>query len=162
MALEGLALTSWRNQTSYVSQDPFLFHDTVRRNLTWVRQDAREDDLWGALRLVGAEAMVRGMEQGLETVVGERGMLVSGGERQRLALARALLRNPRLLILDEATNAIDMGSEREILERLLALKSRPTIIMIAHRAESLDLCERILALEDGRFVENGAGVRGRA
>lgn len=154
--LRGAALTTWRNHISYVSQDPFLFHDTVRRNLLWAAPQASEDDMWSALYLAGADHFVRSMEHGLDTIVGERGTLVSGGERQRLALARAILRRPRLLVLDEATNAIDIASEHEILQRLVALKPRPTIVMIAHRIESVRLCERVLMLDAGRFVENGS------
>ncbi len=151
--LKGAALSAWRRQIAYVSQDPFLFHDTIRRNLVWAAADPKvkltEEDLWAALKLAGADTLVSRMEHGLETVVGERGTLVSGGERQRLALARAILRRPRLLILDEATNAIDISGERLLLKRLAALKPRPTIVMIAHRAESLDLCDRVLVLKDG-------------
>jgi len=151
--LRGGALSAWRRQISYVSQDPFLFHDTIRRNLIWAAADPTvkltEDDLWAALQLADADTLVRRMDHGLETVVGERGALVSGGERQRLALARALLRKPRLLILDEATNAVDVRGERLLLKRLIALKPRPTIVMIAHRAESLSLCDRVITLKDG-------------
>jgi len=151
--LRGGALSAWRRQISYVSQDPFLFHDTIRRNLVWAAADPTvkltEDDLWAALQLADADTLVRRMDHGLETVVGERGALVSGGERQRLALARALLRKPRLLILDEATNAVDVRGERLLLKRLIALKPRPTIVMIAHRAESLSLCDRVITLKDG-------------
>lgn len=148
--LDGAALASWRDRIAYVSQDAFLFHDTVRRNLAWVNRQASEDEMWDALTLVGAAELVRRMEAGLETVVGERGTLVSGGERQRLALARAILRHPRVLVLDEATSAIDVAGEREILERLRALMPRPTIVIIAHRAESLALCDRLLRFEAGR------------
>jgi ATP-binding cassette subfamily C protein len=150
--LDGATVTQWRNRISYVSQDPFLFHDTVRRNLLWANPGAREQELWDALRFADAENVVKRMERGMETVMGERGSLVSGGERQRLALARALLRKPRLLVLDEATNAIDIGSERDILERIAAMKSRPTVVMIAHRAESLNFCDRVLVLENGTFA----------
>ena len=108
--------------------------------------------MWRALDIAGAADLVRRMEVGLETVVGERGTLVSGGERQRLALARAVLRAPRVLILDEATSAIDAASERAILARLQALEPRPAIILIAHRAESLALCDRVLTFEDGRVA----------
>ena len=114
---------------------------------------ASEADIWHALALAGADALVRRMEHGLETVVGERGALVSGGERQRLALARAVLRKPRLLVMDEATSAIDVAGEREILEALRALDPRPTIVIIAHRAESLALCDRVIRIEDGRCIE---------
>jgi ATP-binding cassette subfamily C protein len=157
--LREAALNVWRNRVSYVSQDPFLFHDTVRRNLLWAAPQSSENDLWSALRLAGADQLVRRMAQGLDTIVGERGTLVSGGERQRLALARAILRMPRLLVLDEATNAIDIASEHEILQHLVALKPRPTIVMIAHRIESMSLCEHILILDAGRFVENGSAAK---
>jgi len=143
-ALEGGTLTGWRNRLSYVSQDPFLFHDTVRHNLGWRR--ASDDDMWFALDLTGAAATVRRMEGGLDAIVGERGIMISGGERQRIALARALLRRPRLLVLDEATSAIDSGSERAIFENLRNLKDRPTIIVIAHRIENLDRCDRVVNL----------------
>jgi ATP-binding cassette subfamily C protein len=129
-------------------------HDTIRSNLLWARPEADEADLWGALRDSGADELVRGMEDGLETVVGERGALLSGGERQRIALARALLRGPRLLVLDEATNAIDIEGERAILERLSSAPNRPTIVMIAHRQSSLDLCETLVQLQNGRIVSD--------
>jgi len=105
---------------------------------------------------------VRRMSQGLDSLVGERGALVSGGERQRIALARAVLRHPRLLVLDEATNAIDIPTERLMLERLAALTPTPTIVMIAHRPESLVLCRQILRLEEGRIVEPPIGAAAAA
>jgi len=151
--LDETMLASWRAQLSYISQDPFLFHDSVRRNLRWARPAASEPDMWDALTLAGADEIVRRMAGGLDAVVGERGSLVSGGERQRIALARALLRQPRLLVMDEATNAIDVDGERALLERLLAIRPRPTIVMIAHRAESLALCDDVLRMEDGRLLE---------
>jgi ATP-binding cassette subfamily C protein len=152
-ALEGRTLSAWRNSVSYVSQDPFLFHDSVRRNLLWARPGASEADLWEVLERSGAAGLVRRMPAGLDTLVGERGTLVSGGERQRIALARALLRQPSLILLDEATNAIDVEGERAILSELRAGPNRPTIIMVAHREESLALCERLIQLRDGRLAE---------
>jgi len=91
-------------------------------------------------------------------VVGERGGLLSGGERQRLCLARAMLRRPRLLVLDEATNAIDMEGEHALFERLLQARPRPTIIMIAHRLESLRHCERVLLFDGGRIILDGSNA----
>lgn len=154
--LRGELLWHWRERISYISQDSFLFHDTIRNNLLWAQPRASEDELWEALGLAGADALVRRMEQGLETVVGERGALLSGGERQRIALARALLRRPALLVLDEATSAVDPETERGILERILGFEPRPTILMVAHRDESLRLCSRIIRVEAGRLVAPGA------
>ena len=142
LPLEGRMLAGWRNELSYVSQDPFLFHDTVRRNLGGPQ--INEADMWSALELTGAAALVRAMEGGLDAIVGERGALISGGERQRIALARALLRNPRLLVLDEATSALDSRSEGAIFENLRAIENRPTIVVIAHRTENLDKCDRVI------------------
>lgn len=152
--LDAASLPLWRNTVAYVAQDAWLFHDTVRRNLCWSSPQASEDEIWEALRLTGADGLVRRMANGLDTTVGERGTLVSGGERQRLALARALLRRPRLLVLDEATGALDAASEHRIVEALRALAPRPTIVMIAHRTECFAGCDRVLRFEDGRLASS--------
>jgi len=152
-ALDDDVLAQWRDRVSYVSQDPYLVHDTLRRNLFWACPQASERDIWEALHIAGADALVREMAQGLDTMVGERGTLVSGGERQRIALARAILRKPALLVLDEATSAIDISGERMIIERLTAFSPRPTIVMIAHRSESLERCDRVIRLVDGVVSE---------
>jgi ATP-binding cassette, subfamily C, bacterial len=157
--LRGPLVKAWRNSVSYVTQDPFLFHDTIRRNFLWANPAADEAALWNVLRMVGAEELVRSTVYGLDTVVGERGSLLSGGERQRICLARAMLRRPRLLVLDEGTSGIDIEGESIVLERLLRQATpRPTIVMIAHRLESLRHCERVLVFEGGKVVSE-AGNR---
>ena len=152
------ALPSWRRQISYVGQDSYFFPDSVRRNLAWANPDAEETQLWDALRFVGAEPLVRQLPAGLDTMLGERGTFLSGGERQRLALARALIRSPRLLVLDEATNAIDLAGERVLIAALLDLRPRPTILMVAHRRETLQACDLLLVMEEGRLRPAGSAA----
>ena len=134
---------------AYVAQDSFLVHDTLRRNLTLNGPATDDAALHEVLALVGATTLVDSLPHGLDTIVAERGARLSGGERQRIALARALLRQPALLILDEATNAIDIAGERTILDTLAALPERPATVIVAHRAESLARCGRVLTLDRG-------------
>ena len=155
-ALSGALMASWREQVGYVPQDAFLFHDTVRANLLWARPAATADDLWSALRLAAAADFVATLPQGLDTVIGDRGVLVSGGERQRIALARALLRQPKLLILDEATSSLDYENERRIHEAIDNLRGRLTILVITHRLSSIRHADVIHVIELGRLVESGA------
>lgn len=146
----------WRKRIGYVPQDTFLFHDTVRANLLWARPDAAEEELSEALRLAAADSFVALLPQGLETVIGDRGVLLSGGERQRLALARALLRKPALLILDEATSALDSENEQRIQRAIEELHGRTTILVITHRLSTIRDADIIYVLEGGRLVESGS------
>ena len=139
----------------YVPQETFLFHDTIRQNLLWVRPGASEADLWHALEMAAADVFVSRLPEGLDTVIGDRGIQLSGGECQRLALARALLTKPSLLILDEATSSLDTENEKQIQAVLEQLKGQLTILVIAHRLSTLRPAERIIILNDGRIVEAG-------
>jgi ATP-binding cassette, subfamily C, bacterial len=152
--LRGAAATSWRDRVSYVVQDPYLFRDTIRRNFLWAKPQATDPEIWDALAVAAVDDFVAGLPGQLDTVLGERGTLISGGERQRLCLARAVLRRPFLFVLDEATSAIDVPAERKIIKAMLDLKPRPTIVMIAHRDQSLALCDRMLRLRNGRALSD--------
>jgi len=157
LRLDGAALTpdllpAWRRQVAAVPQDPFLFHDTIRANLLLAAPDAQEDALWSALEDAGAADFVRALPYGLDTVVGDRGASVSGGERQRIAIARALLRHPRLLILDEATSALDSGAETLVLRTLERLRGRLTILAVTHRDQTRAAADLVLELDGGRVV----------
>jgi ATP-binding cassette subfamily C protein len=149
-------LTAWRRHISYVSQETFLFHDTVRANLTWARADASDQELLQALRLAAADDFVAALPQGLDTVLGERGVLLSGGERQRLSLARAILRRPRILVLDEATSSLDSENELKIQHAIESLHQQMTIVVITHRLSTIRHADVIYVIENGRVVESGS------
>jgi ATP-binding cassette subfamily C protein len=158
--LRGAAAVWWRDRVSYVVQDPYLFRDTIRRNLLWANPQASDAEIWDALAIAGVDGFVSGLTAGLDTVLGERGTLISGGERQRLCLARAVLRRPFLFVLDEATSAIDVPAERKIIEAMLDLTPRPTIVMIAHRDQSLAHCDRMLRLQNGKAIADEPALTG--
>lgn len=146
----------WRERIGYVTQEVFLFHDTVRANLRWACPGASDDDLYRALRSAGAAELVSRLPRGLDTVLGDRGARLSWGERQRLALARALLRKPSLLILDEATSNLDPENEQWILRSVEELQGAMAILIISHRSPMVRGADVIHVLEGGRLVESGS------
>ena len=145
----------WRDQIGYVAADTFLFHDTIRANLKWARPEASEDEMLEALRQAAANDLMAGLRDGLDTIVGDRGILVSQGERQRLALARAFLRNPSMLILDEATNSLDSENEGRVLDAIERRRGEFTVVLIAHRLSTVRRADLIYVIEGGRVVESG-------
>jgi ATP-binding cassette, subfamily B, bacterial len=138
-----------------VSQDVFLFHGTVRENLVYGRPDATDAEVVRAAELAEADAFIRALPDGYDTVVGERGQKLSGGQRQRLSIARAILRDPAVLILDEATSAVDNDTEAAIQRSLARVARDRTTIVIAHRLSTVRHADRIHVLEDGEVVEAG-------
>jgi len=144
-----------RRSIGYVSQDPFLFHTTIRDNLLLGCPDASEDDIWEALKLAAADDFVRRLPDQLDTVVGDRGIRLSGGEKQRIVLARALLRKPEILVLDEATSALDVVHEEKIQEAILNLRKRMTLIVIAHRLTTIRHADQVIVLDKGEVVQRG-------
>jgi len=145
----------WRDQIGYVAPDTFLFHDTIRANLKWARPGASEDEMMEALRQASAYDFVAGLKDGLDTIVGDRGMMVSQGERQRLALARAFLRRPSMLILDEATNSLDSANEARVLDAIESRRGELTVVLIAHRLSTIRWADLIYVVDGGKVVESG-------
>ncbi len=146
---------SLRGMIGYVTQESFLFNGTVRENLLIARRDASEEQLWQVLEVANADAFVRKLPDGLDTRVGERGVKLSVGEKQRVSIARALLRNPPILLLDEATASVDTETERVIQEALERLMENRTSFVIAHRLSTVRGADCIYALRDGQVIESG-------
>jgi len=146
---------AWRRSVAYVHQEPVLFHASIRDNLRWAAPDADDATLFAALSRAAAD-FVADLPGGLDTMVGDAGRQMSGGERQRIALARALLRSPDLLILDEPTSALDPASEASVIDALQRLRGTVTILIIAHRKEFVRMADHTIAIEDGRLVRGCA------
>ena len=147
-----------RNQIGFVTQDTQLFAGTIKENLLFVNPEATEDDLQMALKKSSCTALIERAEKGIETVIGEGGFKLSGGEKQRIAIARALLRKPHLLIFDEATSALDSITEEEITSTIKAVsKEKEQItVLIAHRLSTIMHADRIYVLEKGQVIETGS------
>lgn len=146
---------SLRSQMGIVPQEPFLFSGTLRENVAFGRLEATDDEVWTALRGVGADDFVRALPEGLETQIGERGISLSAGQRQLVAFARALIADPRILILDEATANVDLHTEGKIEAGMRRLLAGRTAIVIAHRLSTIRQAGRIVVLDGGRIVEQG-------
>jgi subfamily B ATP-binding cassette protein MsbA len=155
VSLRDLDLASWRSRIGVVNQDAYIFDDTVKANILYGRLEASDDDVIAAARLACADDFINELAQGYDTVVGDRGTQVSGGQRQRLALARALIRDPHILILDEATNALDAVTERAFQDALKRFARDRTVIIVAHRLTMIDNVDQVIVIDDGSIVEAG-------
>ncbi|MBF6356705.1 ABC transporter ATP-binding protein [Nocardia higoensis] len=153
--VRGISARSLRAAVGLVTQDGHLFHETIRANLLLARPEADEAQLWDALRRARLGDLVESLPDGLDTVVGERGYRLSGGERQRLTIARLLLKQPRLVILDEATASLDSTSEAAVQEALTEALEGRTALVIAHRLSTIRAADLIVVLEHGRIIEQG-------
>ena len=153
--IKDLDIESLRNKIGLVSQDIFLFEGTVFENIAYGNLDATDEEVWEAARLSESDKFISLLPNRENTIVGERGQKLSGGQRQRISIARAILKNPEILILDEATSAVDNETEAAIQRSLNALKKGRTVIAIAHRLSTIRNAEIIYVLEDGRIVESG-------
>lgn len=161
--IAGVTQSSLRNALGLVPQDVVLFNDTLRENILYGHPEADEDALWDAVERARLGDFVRSLPKGLETRVGERGLKLSGGEKQRVGVARAILKNPPILILDEATSALDSETESEVQAALAEAARGRTTIAVAHRLSTIAKADQIIVLEDGHVAEQGdhAALLGR-
>jgi ATP-binding cassette subfamily B protein len=150
-----IKLESMGDVIGMVTQETYLFHDTVRRNLLYGKPDATQEELEAAGRAAFIHDRIMELPEGYDTVVGERGYRMSGGEKQRLAIARVVLKDPRILILDEATSSLDTTSERLVQEALRPLMRGRTTVAIAHRLSTILSADVIFVMDRGRLLERG-------
>ena len=153
--LRDLDLASWRERIAIISQDLYIFNTTLRENIAYGRLDATEEEIIAAAKLANAHEFISKLPLGYDTKVGDRGIRLSGGQRQRIALTRAIIRNSEILILDEATNALDSISENLIQESLRTFSESRTVIVIAHRLSTIEDADQIIVLNEGRVMEQG-------
>ncbi|HET7560341.1 MAG TPA: ABC transporter ATP-binding protein [Limnochordia bacterium] len=153
--IDDLDLSWWRDQIGLVLQDPFLFHGTIAENIAYGKQGASFEEIVQAAMMANAHGFIMDLPDGYDTRIGERGVGLSGGERQRISIARAILKNPRILILDEATSAVDTETEKLIQEAIDRLTDGRTTLAIAHRLSTLQNADRLMVLQDGKLVESG-------
>jgi len=149
-------MPSWQKQIGYVPQTIFLTDDTLRRNIAFGLAEDQIDSqaVEDALKAAQLESFVKDLPEGINTVVGERGVRLSGGQRQRIGIARALYHDPSVLVLDEATSALDNETEKDVMQSINALHGTKTIVMIAHRLSTVEGCDRIYSLENGKLIED--------
>lgn len=153
--VKNISQLSLRRQIAMVFQDNFLFSGTIKENILLGNQNADDKTIWAALKSACLEDFVKELPQGLDTEIGERGILLSGGQKQRLAIARAFVKNAPIVILDEATSALDNKSERVVQEALDNLMKNRTVIVIAHRLSTVQNADKIVVINDGQIVEQG-------
>ena len=153
--VRGLTIASLRSHIGMVTDEPFLFSESIRDNIAFGRPDASFEDVEAAAIAAGAHDFILELSEGYDTVIGERGYTLSGGQRQRIAIARTLLVNPRILMLDDATSAVDAQREFEIHGALRTLMRGRTTLIIAHRLSTISLADRVVVLEGGRIVADG-------
>lgn len=153
--IRDVTIGSLRDHIGLVPQDTLLFNTTIKNNILYGRLDATDEEIWEAVRAANAEHFIRELPMGIETRVGDRGLVLSGGQRQRIAIARALLKNPAILILDEATSALDTESEKVVQEALDRLMVGRTSFVIAHRLSTIQNADQILVINGGVIAERG-------
>ena len=155
ISLQDYELESMRKQMGVVTQESILFNDTIFNNIAFGMAHVREEDVIHAAKVANAHEFIVQSENGYQTFIGERGSKLSGGQRQRMSIARAVLKNPPILILDEATSALDSESERLVQDALTNLMKNRTSIVIAHRLSTIQHAHEIMVIQQGQIVERG-------
>ena len=150
-----LTVENLRSLMGIVSQDTILFNDTVAHNISYGLPEAGINEIRQAAKTANALEFIDNLPNGFDTIIGEKGTRLSGGQRQRISIARALLKNPDILILDEATSALDTESERKVQEAIDTLVQNRTVIVIAHRLSTITKADQIIVLDEGEIVESG-------
>ena len=145
----------WLKNVGYIPQTIFMLDDTIRRNIAFgvPEDEIDEDRLWQVIRDAQLDDFIKSLPEGLETGIGERGIRISGGQRQRIGIARALYENPEVLILDEATSALDNDTEKAIMDSINLLHGHKTLIIIAHRLQTIEKCDAVYRVEDGKITK---------
>jgi subfamily B ATP-binding cassette protein MsbA len=153
--IQDFEIKSLRSQIGVVSQDVMLFNDTIKYNIAYAKLDATDQEIEAVAKAANAYNFISKMPEKYDTLVGERGMKVSGGEKQRIAIARAMLKNPPILILDEATSALDSESEKLVQEAIENLMKNRTVVLIAHRLATVKNADKIIVIDKGNIAEEG-------
>ncbi|PIV63706.1 MAG: hypothetical protein COS11_06020, partial [bacterium (Candidatus Ratteibacteria) CG01_land_8_20_14_3_00_40_19] len=153
--IKNFKLKSLREKIGLVTQEPILFNDTIRNNIAYGKPEAIEEEIKKAAKIANIHTFIETLEKGYETIIGERGARLSGGEKQRIAIARAILKNPPILVLDEATSNLDSESEKLVQEALSRIMKERTSLVIAHRLSTIRNVDLIIVLKDGRIEEQG-------
>ncbi len=155
LLLDMATIQSFKQSVGYMNQEPIIFHDTIRTNVKYFKPDATEKEIWEALKLAAVDDFIKELPDGLDTGLGERGLTVSGGQRQRIGLARVFLQKAQILLLDEATNALDYETEKQIYNNLDKMKQDKIIIVAAHRLSAIKDFDHIVVLNHGKAEEQG-------
>jgi ABC-type multidrug transport system fused ATPase/permease subunit len=150
-----LSMRSFRQHLGFVPQDVILFNATISENISYAKANATTEDIIWAAKISNAHEFIDKMEKGYDTILGERGVRFSGGERQRISIARAVIKNPKIFLLDEATSNLDASSESQFQEALKKVLKGRTTIIVAHRLSTIIFADKILYLENGKIVEEG-------
>ncbi len=153
--IRSLSKYSLRNLMGLVTQDSILFNDTIKNNVRLGKEDATDDEVLNALEIANAWEFVKDLPEGMDTNIGDSGNKLSGGQKQRLSIARAVLKNPPIMILDEATSALDTESERLVQVALENMMKNRTSIVIAHRLSTIQNADEIIVMQKGQIVEQG-------